>query len=139
MAQALTPFTHADDVCERCTGGPPYDLIQLKTGQDVRARVLAENEAFFVLERLGELRAVGRDQVQNITRNQAVQRPTGYGDQILLKDSIVLAGTIDGAISNDADHFEITVPKTPTPLHKAERATVAAIYRAGKRVYVAAK
>ena len=47
----------------------------------------------------------------------------------------MLAGTIEGEIAKDADHFEIKIPGTPTPLHQPTRASVAAIYRAGKRVY----
>jgi hypothetical protein len=136
-AQAFKPFTRVESVCERCSGGLPYDRIVLKTGEEVKARILAENEAFLVLERYGELRAVGNDQLGGVTKNQAVQRPPGFGDQILLKDDIVLAGTIEGDLPKDADHFDIKIPGTPTPLHQPSRATVAAVFRGGKRVYVA--
>jgi hypothetical protein len=134
-AQVFKSFTHVESVCGHCSGGLPYDRIVLKSGEDVKARVLAENEAFLVLERYGELRAVGHDQVREVTKNQAVQRPPGYGDQILLKDDVVLAGTINGELAKDADHFDIVIPGTPTPLHQPARSTVAAVYRGGKRVY----
>lgn len=99
--------------------------------------MLAENEAFYVFERFGEERAVGRDQVQTIVKNPAVTHPTGFGDQILLVDGIVLAGTLDGDPPQDAQSFAINIPGSS--VHHAERPTVAAIYRAGKKVYTAAK
>ncbi len=136
-AQALQPFSHVDDVCAGCAGGPYFDRIELNNGQEVQAVVLAENEAFYTLMRLGELRAVGRDQVRGIRRNQAAPHPSGFGDQILLVDGIVLAGTIQGPIGKEAEHFELITPNTPTPLHQVARATVAAVYRAGKRIYAA--
>ncbi len=135
--EPMKPFTAVTDVCPKCTGGPAFDHVQLKSGQVIGARVLAENDRFYVIERFGELRALDRDQVTQITRNPSADRATGYGDQILLKDGIVLAGTITGDIAPDAPHFDITTPKTPVPLHSAERSTVAAIYRAGKQVYAA--
>jgi hypothetical protein len=135
--QAFKPFSPDNDVCPQCTTGPALDRIVLTSGQELRAVIVAENETFLVLEKLGELRAVRRDQVQRVSRNEAAKRPAGYGDEILLKDDIVLAGNLEGEIANDADHFDITVPECATPHHSAQRSTVAAIYRAGKRIYAA--
>ncbi len=133
----MTPFTQVNDVCPACTGGPAFDQVQLKSGQVIRARLVSENERFYVIERFGELRALDRDQVTQISKNPSADRPTGFPDQILLKSGIVLAGTISGDIAQDAPHFDITTPRTAVPLHSAEHSTVAAIYRAGKQVYAA--
>src|SRR5258708_1907813 len=91
-AQKFMPFTPVTSVCPTCTTGPQYDRIVLVGGSELRARVVAENDRFFVLEKFGELRAAGRDQVQTIEKNPSVERPTTYGDQILFRDGIVVAG-----------------------------------------------
>jgi hypothetical protein len=135
--QPLKPFTHVDNVCPRCTTGPAYDTVSLRAGGDVRAFVVAENDAFLVLERLGELRAVGRDQVVGVRHEPSPARPTGYPDQILLVDGTVLAGTMAADPAADTSTFEITVPRTPTALHRIDHSVVAAVYRGGKRVYAA--
>ena len=67
QAQTFKPFTDVATVCPECWA-QRYDHIALKGGQVVYARVLAENPAFYVLERFGELRAVGRDKVERMTR-----------------------------------------------------------------------
>jgi len=135
----MKPFTQVNDVCPKCSGGPAFDHVQLKSGEVLGARVVAENERFYVIERFGELRALDRDQVSGpwIKSPSADRGGGGYPDQILLKDGIVLAGTISGDIAQDAPQFQITTPRTPVPLHSAEHSTVAAIYRAGKQVYAA--
>lgn len=135
-AQAFKPFTPVPSVCPSCTNGPKYDRILLRDGTEVRARVLAENEVFYVLEKFGEFRAVGRDQVQTVELNRDVDRPVGYGDQILFKNDIVLAGTLTD--SHATDSFAILVPRSASP-HVAPKSAVAYVYGGGKPVFVAAK
>jgi hypothetical protein len=134
-AQVYKPFTKVDDACPRCSGGPAYDRIALRGGDELRAVVIAENEAFYVLLRFGELRAVGRDQVASVTKNDAAVRPPGFGDQILLVDGTVRAGTMDADPAPDAAFFDLKVPETQ--VHHVARVAVAAVYRGGKRVYAA--
>jgi hypothetical protein len=136
-AQPYKPFTHVDDVCPKCGGGPAFDTISMRGGDDVHAVVIIENDAFLVLERFGEWRAVGRDQVANVTKNPNATRPAGYPDQILLVDNTVLAGAMAADPAPDTATFEITIPHTPTTLHHMERAQVAAVYRGGKKVWSA--
>ena len=130
-AQVFAPFTHVDDACPKCSGGPAYDRITID-GEDVRAVVVAENEAFVVLMRFGELRAVGRDHVRRIDRDDKAVRPAGYGDQILMADGTVRAGTLKTDPAT-GDFIDLAVPETP--LHHISRAAVVAVYRGGKRVW----
>jgi hypothetical protein len=126
-------FTHVDDVCPTCTTGPVFDHIQLRGGDEIRGRIVAENEAFYVVERFGEWRAVDKGQIANLVRTPGSTLAAGLTDQILLKDDTVIAGTIDGDVSNAVESFTINVPGTP--IHHEARATVAAVYRNGKKVY----
>ena len=132
QAGGFKPFTKVDSVCEKCTAGPAWDRIALKSGQEVAATVIAENDDFIVLEKLGELRAVRRDEIGNVTKNPSAVRPPGFGDQLLLNDGSVRAGTLQGDLG--ADMIEMTVPGTPAPLHRVTKTVVTAIYKAGKRV-----
>jgi hypothetical protein len=137
-AEAWKPFGHVDSVCPRCTTGPVYDTVTIRGAGEVRAVVVAENEAFIVLERFGELRAVDRSQLVGIRREVAAVRPGDYPDQILLVDHTVLAGTMTAEPAPDATTFDISVPRTPTLIHHLDRSVVAAVYRGGKRVFPAA-
>jgi hypothetical protein len=134
--QAYKPFTPVTSVCPSCTTGPQYDRIVLRNGIEIRARLIAENEVFYVLEKFGELRAVGRAEVATIEKNRNVERPAGFQDQILFKDGIVFAGALTESHGGDA--FEIIIPPSTTPAI-APRAAVAYVYRAGKAVFVAGK
>jgi hypothetical protein len=128
------PFTTVNNVCPTCTSGPAYDKIQLVDGRELRAVVLAENEAFYVISKFGELRALAHDQVRNVSKDMSADRSGGYGDQILLKDGIVLAGTIkEGTMT---DRFEITVPPQTAPQVVPKNAA-ALVYRGGKLVFSA--
>jgi len=136
-AQVYRPFTPVQSVCPACTTGPKYDRITLVDGTEILARVIAENPRFYVLEKFGEFRAVGRDQVRTLERNAEVERPTGYGDQILFKDGIVLAGTIQGT-KNDGDGFEIWIPMTRSS-HVAPRERIDSVHRSGTLVFGAGR
>jgi hypothetical protein len=134
-SQQLIPFTPVSSVCPTCTTGPKYDRIVLRDGSDAKARVIAENERFYVLEKFGELRAVGRDQVRTVEKNPAVERPSGLPDQILFRDGIVLAGTLKSA-KDDAEPFEMVEPISGTTV-LGYRAAISLVYRAGKLLYAA--
>ena len=129
-AQTFRPFTPVDNVCPTCKTGPQFDRILLQNGTEVRARVLAQNDAFYVLEKYGELRAVGRDQVKSVDLAGG-DRPAGFPDQILFKDGIVIAGTLRDNLNTD--WFDIIYP--PNELHKAYKPAIASVYRGGKLVF----
>jgi hypothetical protein len=130
-AQTLIPFSDVHSVCTaNCTGGPAYDRIVLKNGTEVLARVLAENDRFLLLEKFGELRAVGRDQVQTLDKNPKTERAAGYGDQILANDGIVLAGTLKSP--QNGDWFELTAGGLT---QVANKSVISSVYRGGTLVF----
>lgn len=87
-------FTPA--ACPTCELPPLYaDVVSLQAGGTVKGRVVAENDAFYVVERFGQIRAVGKKLIANVTFG-AGSKPSGLtsGDHILLKNGHVLVGTI---------------------------------------------
>src|SRR5262249_39686930 len=98
-----------------------------KDGGDVKAVVVAENEKFYVLMKFGELRAIGKDQVQTVEKNPGAERPTGFDDQVLQRDGTVLAGTLKAT----GDPVVITVPISSTE-HAVARSEVAGVYKGGR-------
>jgi hypothetical protein len=131
-AQTLNPFSDVKSVCSKnCTGGPEYDRIVLKDGTEVRARTVSENDRFVVLEKFGELRAVGRDQIQTLDKNPKAERGN-YPDAILTKDGSVLAGRLKSA-QDDVDPFELTSGAGFN--ETAWKSVIVAVYRGGKLVY----
>jgi len=134
-SQTLIPFSDVHSVCTtNCTGGPEYDRIVLKDGAELRARVVAENDRFVVLEKLGELRAVGRDQIQTLEKNPKAERGS-YPDAILLNTGVVLAGTLKSD-KNDVDPFEL---KSGAATEVAFKNAIAAVFRGGKLVFGGAR
>jgi hypothetical protein len=131
-AGGFKPFTKVDSVCEKCTSGPAWDHVTLKSGQEVAATIIAENDDFLVLEHFGELRAARRDEIATVTKNPAAVRPPGFTDQLLLTDGTVRAGTLTGDPA--ADMIEMNVPGTPAPQHHIAKVAVAAVYKAGKKL-----
>jgi hypothetical protein len=130
-SQTFTPFTDVKSVCtSNCQGGPEYDRIVLKDGTELSARIVGENDRFVTLEKFGELRAVGRDQVATMEKNSKAERGH-YDDQILLRNGIVLAGTLTSAEA-DADTFEITSGGVK---EAALRKDITAVYHNGIRIY----
>ncbi len=131
-AQRYIPFTPVTNVCPTCTTGPQWDRIVLKDGTEVKAVVVAENDKFYTLLKFGELRAVGKDQVQNVEKNAKAERPAGFGDQILLQNGVVLAGTLK--TKDDADPMQLETPPSKTT-QTAFRSVIDSVYRGGTRVF----
>jgi hypothetical protein len=87
-------FTPAS--CPTCELPPRYgDKIDLKAGGAVKGRIVAENDAFYVVERYGQVRTVGKQLVSAVTFASG-SKPAGLsdGDHILLANGHVLVGTI---------------------------------------------
>jgi hypothetical protein len=82
--------------CPTCELPPRYgDVIKLKAGSAVKGRIVADNDAFYVVERFGQIRVVGKQLIESVTY-AAGSKPNGLsnGDHILLKNGHVLVGTI---------------------------------------------
>ncbi len=130
-AQELKPFSVVQTVG---TSTLPWDKIVLKAGnKEISAHVVAENPMFYVLERFGEYRAVGKDKVASIAKNDKVVRETGHVDQVLLKNGHVLTGKIvqergDGMV-------EVKQVNGHASLYAWKDKAIAFIFKAGKQVY----
>lgn len=131
-AQELKPFTVVKEFCPECPRND-LDKIKLKGGQTVLAVVVGDNSAFYVLEKYGELRAVGRDKVDSIERSSTASRETGHEDQILLKDGKVFSGKIVKERETNG-LFEIQVPPHKIIL-RAYKPVIASVFKAGKQYY----
>ncbi len=98
-AQELRRFTDVPNVCPACEADR-YDRIRLKNGNEVRAWVVADNSIFYVLERLGEVRAVARKLVDTIElsrlrgESERAELRKEHRDQILFKEGHILSGKI---------------------------------------------
>jgi hypothetical protein len=130
------PFSQVVDVCPTCTTGPQWDHVTLRTGGPIDAHVVAQNDAFYVLERYGELRAVAHDAVSGIEKAKHPDPLPDYDDQILFSDGIVLAGTIKADPAAGPDRYEITVPPADL-VHVAPKSAISVVYQHGKAIYTA--
>ncbi len=132
QAQTFKPFTDVATVCPECWA-QRYDHIALKGGQVVYARVLAENPAFYVLERFGELRAVGRDKVERIERHEALtaEQQASVRDQILFLDGSVLVGQITQEFQ-DTGWYQLEYGRY---VHLASQTQISLVFKAGKEIF----
>jgi hypothetical protein len=132
-AQELRPFSIVQTVG---TSTLAWDKIILKDGnKEIAAIVVAENPMFYVLERFGEYRAVGKDKVASVSKNDKVVRETGHVDQVLLKNGHVLTGKIvqergDGMV-------EVKQANGRNSLYAWKDKAVAVIFKEGKKIYPA--
>jgi hypothetical protein len=137
-AQELRPFAEVPNVCPACDS-ERYDTITLKNGQVVRAWVLTENSMFYVLEKLGQQRAVGKSEVSNIElsrlRSDAERKALrdAYPDQVLLRDGHVVAGVIQD-VKDSTGLYKIEIPDTKS-LHLLYKAQISHVFRGGKEIY----
>ncbi|MBN1959842.1 MAG: hypothetical protein JW841_02745 [Deltaproteobacteria bacterium] len=131
-AQEFKPFAVVKEACPECPR-PDLDKIKLKNGQTVLAVIVAENSAFYVVQKYSELRAIGRDQVDDIERSETAIREKGYDDQILLKNGQVFSGKI---LKENAANgmFEIQVPPYKTILY-IYKPVITSVFKAGKQSY----
>ncbi len=93
-AQALQPFTTVKDVCPTCPK-KATDVVTLRNDTKITGQVIAENQAFVVIARYGELRMVPVVRIKSMTwaTGNAPSNLTSQ-DQLLLKNGHVLTGTI---------------------------------------------
>lgn len=93
-AAAYTPFTVVNNVCPSCTQ-PKSDVATMSDGSKISGQIIGENNAFYVMFRFGEVRALAKNEVQAIEFANGV-KPSNLssGDQIVLKNGHVLNGSI---------------------------------------------
>ncbi|MEM1349556.1 MAG: hypothetical protein AAGI01_13420 [Myxococcota bacterium] len=93
-AQRFRPFTPAQDVCPDCAK-TSTDVITLKSNETIKAQVVAENNAFYVVSRYGEVRVVPKGLIRSLDWANG-SKPSGLlrQDQILLKSGHVVTGEI---------------------------------------------
>jgi hypothetical protein len=90
----FTPFTRVTNVCPKCKA-PRTDIVTLTNGFRVLGNVVAQNQSFFVVERFGEYRPVMKNEVSKVQwKDRGGPSNLGTGDQVLLKNNVVLHGAI---------------------------------------------
>ena len=94
FAQDTQPFSKVNDVCPSCAKST-QDTITLGNGSEIVARVVAENDDFFVVERYGELRSVQKGSGMKVAWSNS-REPVGLSsqDQIVLKNGHILTGSL---------------------------------------------
>jgi len=124
----FTPFTRVQNVCPKCPA-PRTDILALTNGFKVAGNVVAQNESFYVVERFGEYRPVMKTEVAQVQwKDKGGPGALGTGDQILLKNNVVLHGAITDERVNQ--FFVIQVG----PLrHVAWHSQIQAVFKAGVR------
>ena len=128
QAQEFKPFAPSSNVCPTCKV-EGLDRIILKNGQEVDALVVAENTAFYVLERNREWRPVAKALVASVHPFDANKHGPVYVDQILFKDGVVFIGKIIRE-RDDTGMFEIQLPETMVNMF-GYKSQIAAVYKGG--------
>jgi hypothetical protein len=90
----FTPFTKVTNVCPKCKQ-PATDVVVLTNGFEIKGTVVAQNPDYYVVERHKEQRAVEKAEVSAVRwKSGAGPANLASGDQILLKNGVVLHGAI---------------------------------------------
>ena len=90
----FSPFARVGNVCPKCPAAK-LDSIRLTNGFKVAGNVIAANDAFYVIERFGEHRAVTKTEVAQVEwKGKSAPGNLSTGDQILLKNGVVFHGAI---------------------------------------------
>ncbi len=93
-AQDFKPFTKVKDVCPACPK-KASDKITLNNNLTITAKIVAENNVFYVLSLYGEIRTVPKARIMSVEWANG-NKPSGLvsQDQIVLKNGVVLNGSI---------------------------------------------
>lgn len=131
-AFAWAPFTVVTNVCETCEQ-EPADVVTLTNGTKIRGQVVGENSSFWVVVRLTEARAIPKGEVQGIEwANKSKPASVSNSDQILLKNGVVLSGTIvDDKTTPPVMQLKSSYLDQTYIVFKAE---VAEAYRSGTKI-----
>lgn len=126
LLAGFTPFTAVTNVCPKCPTAKT-DVIVLTSGVKVAGNVVAHNAAFYVIERYGEYRAVTKTEVSSVEwKGKGGPGNLGTGDQILLKNNVVLHGAITQEVPGR--YFEIQVG---TLKHIIWHSQIQSVHKAG--------
>ncbi|MCC6747450.1 MAG: hypothetical protein IT371_07320 [Deltaproteobacteria bacterium] len=93
LSAGFTPFSPITSVCPKCPA-PNEDVVVLLSGVRVPCRVVAHNRSYYILERLGEVRAVKKREVGQVVWRGSEQPVLQTADQVILKNGVVLHGSI---------------------------------------------
>jgi hypothetical protein len=122
----FTPFTKVTNVCPKCKQ-PPSDVVVLNNGFQIPCRLIAQNNDYYVVARHGEHRAVPKAEVSSIRwKSGSGPSDLATGDQILLKNGVLLHGTIGDVVGGR--HITIQVG---TLRHVAWNSQIKSVHRAG--------
>lgn len=131
-AADFRPFSPVQDVCPTCPKSAE-DQITLNNDTKIRAKIVAENDDFFVLARYGEVRILPKERVLSVEWANNSQ-PSGLDmqDQVLLTTGHVVTGSIIEEQDKPA-YFKIqsSINQQTYIVFKAQ---AEAVYRGGRRV-----
>ena len=122
------PFTAVKSVCPTCES-QRFDTVVLLSGRRIAANVVVQNQDYYVLRRLGEVRVVAKSEVGSIQAREAAKTGAKPGDQLILKNGLVLHGRIVKHVSGR--YFVILAGGKQ---HVAWVSRVEKAYKAGKRL-----
>jgi len=128
LLTGFTPFSRVTNVCPACPG-LKTDVLTLTNGFKVAGNVVAQNEAFYVVELFGEYRAVQKSEVAQVGwKDKGGPTALGTGDQVLLKNGTVL----HGAITEESAGSYLKIQVGPLT-HVAWNSQIQAVYKGGSR------
>ena len=134
MASAadFKPFSKVKDICPKCPK-TTVDTITLNNNVKIRAKVVAENTNFLVVQRYGELRTVPRTRIMSVDwANGSKSTNLKSQDQILLRNGHVLTGSIIEEKNKPTGYFRMrsSLSKQTYVVLKTQ---VSEAYKAGSR------
>ena len=135
MAQDTQPFSKVTDVCPTCAK-PAQDVLTLGDGTELQARVVAENDDFFVVERHGEVRSVSKSSGMRVAWANS-REPVGLSsqDQIVLNNGHILTGSL--VEEKDKPALYRLQSSLNTQTYIVFKDQVRSLYKGGKRVELA--
>lgn len=135
LGAQFKPFKDVENVCPDCETGPEFDVVEMNDGLKVRAKVIAENADFFVLERFGETRAAPKSGVAAIQWAEG-SKPANLNsqDQIVLNNGHVMTGEVVDE-SDKPGHLQLksSVGDFSFVIFKTEAES---LYRQGKKTTI---
>lgn len=107
LAADFKPFSRVKDVCPKCPK-TAIDTITLNNNVKIRAKVVAENTSFLVVQRYGEVRTVPRTRIMSVSwANGSKSKNLASQDQILLRTGHVLTGSIIEEKNKPTGYFRL--------------------------------
>ena len=125
-------FTPITDVCPTCPKRAT-DTLTLNGNTKIQAKVVAENDDFFVLSRYGEVRALPKREMQSVEwANGSAPGGLTSQDQIVVRGGHVLTGSI--IEDNQERKFYRLQSSVNKQTFVVFQNSVEAVYKAGRKV-----